>query len=150
MDLCVTKLFVVQVPVNFHSDNSLNEKYPGTLSPVEDSKGHSDLLRYAMEVLEGDAGRGEDEGARTVVRGSKFSEIDVFSNIYVRPRDELAESLYESDDDGKEAIGSLGGHLPGSSRDSTQVCGSPPKGCGVLDPYRDLGSASQVASGGIL
>ncbi|TQD76565.1 hypothetical protein C1H46_037895 [Malus baccata] len=30
-------------------------------------------------------------------RGSKFPEIDVFADVYVRPRDELAESLHVQD-----------------------------------------------------
>ncbi|KAB2626429.1 hypothetical protein D8674_020047 [Pyrus ussuriensis x Pyrus communis] len=31
---------------------------------------------------------------QVITKGSKFPEIDVFSDIYVRPRDELAESLH--------------------------------------------------------
>ncbi|BBG99330.1 hypothetical protein Prudu_008984, partial [Prunus dulcis] len=57
-------------------------------------------------------------------RGSKFPEIDVFGDVYVRPGNELAESLYVNDDGGNESVGSSGVHLPISSRYSDRVCGS--------------------------
>ncbi|BBN68947.1 hypothetical protein Prudu_658S000100 [Prunus dulcis] len=41
--------------------------------------------------------------------GSKFPEIDVFGDVYVRPGNELAESLHFKDDDGgEEPVGSSG------------------------------------------
>ncbi|CAL8112690.1 unnamed protein product [Prunus armeniaca] len=56
--------------------------------------------------------------------GSKFQEIDVFGDVYVRPGNELAESLHVNDDGGEEPVGSSGVRLPTSSRYSDQVCGS--------------------------
>ncbi|BBG99356.1 hypothetical protein Prudu_009019 [Prunus dulcis] len=40
--------------------------------------------------------------------GSKFPEIDVFGDVYVRPGNELAESLHVNDDGGEEPVGSSG------------------------------------------
>ncbi|TQD80016.1 hypothetical protein C1H46_034429 [Malus baccata] len=52
-------------------------------------------------------------------------------------------------DDGEEAFGSSGVCLPTSSRDSARVCGSP-RGCGVSDLYKDLGSHSRVEANDVL
>ncbi|CAN6712586.1 unnamed protein product [Malus baccata var. baccata] len=49
--------------------------------------------------------------------GSKFSEIDIFSDVCVRPEHELVESLHV------KAVGRV--RLPASSRDFARVCGSP-------------------------
>ncbi|KAB2615047.1 hypothetical protein D8674_021635 [Pyrus ussuriensis x Pyrus communis] len=48
-------------------------------------------------------------------------QIDIFADVYVRPRDKLAESLHVSDNDGEEAVDSLGVRLPASSRDSDRL-----------------------------
>ncbi|CAL9026919.1 unnamed protein product, partial [Prunus brigantina] len=81
--------------------------------------------------------------------GSKFPEIDVFGDVYVRPRNELAESLHVNDDGGEEPIGSSGVCLSASSRDSDRVCGSS-TGCWVSDPDGDVGSDSREEAGDIL
>ncbi|BBG93387.1 hypothetical protein Prudu_001381 [Prunus dulcis] len=70
-------------------------------------------------------------------RGSKFPEIDVFGDVYVRSRNELAESLHVNDDGGEEPVGSSGVRLPTSSRYSDRVCGSS-TGCWVSDLDGDL------------
>ncbi|CAL8121371.1 unnamed protein product [Prunus armeniaca] len=82
-------------------------------------------------------------------RGSKFPEIDVFDDVYVRLGNELAESLHVNDDGGEEPIGSSGVRLPASSRDSNRVCGSS-IGCWVSDPEGDVGSDSREEAGDIL
>ncbi|CAL9020331.1 unnamed protein product [Prunus brigantina] len=56
--------------------------------------------------------------------GSKFPEIDVFGDVYVRPGDELAESLHVFDDDREEPVGSSRVRLPASSRYAARVRGS--------------------------
>ncbi|CAL9021493.1 unnamed protein product, partial [Prunus brigantina] len=81
--------------------------------------------------------------------GSKFPKIDVFGDVYVRPGNELAESLHVNDDGGEEPIGSSGVRLPASSRDSDRVCGSS-TGCWVSDPDGDVGSDSREEAGDIL
>ncbi|CAL9012456.1 unnamed protein product [Prunus brigantina] len=64
---------------------------------------HRSLAHDVGHVVRGGGGGG----------GSKFPEIDVFGDVYVRPGNELAESLHV-----KEPIGSSGVRLPASSRDS--------------------------------
>ncbi|TQD92681.1 hypothetical protein C1H46_021674 [Malus baccata] len=154
------------------------EKYPGTLSPVEDgdpmnvsrsdtpmTKQHSALARRrcahsCRSLLRRVTRKGLRIGkiikcgSAVIFRslamwGSKFPEIDVFSDVYVRFGDELAESLHISDDDGEGAVGSLQVRLPTSFRDSTRVCGSPRR-CGVSNPYRDIGSYSRTEVGDVL
>ncbi|CAL9018838.1 unnamed protein product [Prunus brigantina] len=53
--------------------------------------------------------------------GSKFPEIDVFGDVYVRPGNELAESIHVNDDGGEEPVGSSGVCLPTSFRYSPRV-----------------------------
>ncbi|CAL8161918.1 unnamed protein product [Prunus armeniaca] len=74
--------------------------------------------------------------------GSKFLEIDVFGNVYVRPVNELVEFLHVKDNDGEEPVGSSGVRLPTSSRYSARVYGSSTR-CGVSDPDGDLGLDSR-------
>ncbi|BBN69294.1 hypothetical protein Prudu_871S000100 [Prunus dulcis] len=64
--------------------------------------------------------------------GSKFPEIDVFRDVYVRPGNELAES-----------------RLPAFLRDSDRVCGSS-TGCWISDLDGDVGSDSREEAGDIL
>ncbi|TQE11007.1 hypothetical protein C1H46_003422 [Malus baccata] len=56
--------------------------------------------------------------------------INVLADIYVRPEDELTESLH-----GEEPIGSLGVRFP---EHVDRVCGFS-RGWGVSHPYKDLG-----------
>ncbi|BBN67899.1 hypothetical protein Prudu_222S000200 [Prunus dulcis] len=70
--------------------------------------------------------------------GSKFPEIDVFGDVYVRPGNELAESLHTTMVE-RSQLASSGVHLPTSSRYSDRVCGSSTR-CWVLDLDRDIGS----------
>ncbi|BBN70388.1 hypothetical protein Prudu_1466S001400 [Prunus dulcis] len=65
--------------------------------------------------------------------GSKFPDIDVFGDVYVRPRNEFAESLHINDDGGEEPV----------------VCGSS-TGCWVSNLYEDVGSDSQEEAEDIL
>ncbi|CAL9011703.1 unnamed protein product [Prunus brigantina] len=75
--------------------------------------------------------------------GSKFPEIDVFGDVYVRPGNELAESLHVNDDGGEEPVGSARVRLPTSSRDSDRVCGSS-AGCWISDFDADANSQVTV------
>ncbi|CAL9026720.1 unnamed protein product [Prunus brigantina] len=81
--------------------------------------------------------------------GSKFPEIDVFGDVYVRPGNELAESIHVNDDGGEEPVGSSGVCLPTSSRYSAQVCASS-TGCGISDLDGDIGSDSREEARDIL
>ncbi|BBH02252.1 hypothetical protein Prudu_012766 [Prunus dulcis] len=81
--------------------------------------------------------------------GSKFPEIDVFGDVYVRPGNELGESLHINDDGGEEPVGSSGVHLPTSSRYSDRVCGSS-TGCYVSNLDGDIVSNSREEIGDIL
>ncbi|BBH03200.1 hypothetical protein Prudu_013996 [Prunus dulcis] len=78
--------------------------------------------------------------------GSKFPEIDVFGNVYVRPGNELAKSLHVNDDGGEELVGSSGVRLPTSSRYSDRVYGSS-TGCWVSYIDGDIGSDSRLEIG---
>ncbi|CAL9004875.1 unnamed protein product [Prunus brigantina] len=70
--------------------------------------------------------------------GSKFPEINVFGDVYVRPGNELAESLHV-----KEPVGSSRVYLQTSSRDSDRVCGSS-AGCWISDFDADANSQVTV------
>ncbi|BBN68035.1 hypothetical protein Prudu_261S000100 [Prunus dulcis] len=76
--------------------------------------------------------------------GSKFPEIDVFGDVYVRPG-----MNWPNDDGGEEPVGSSGVRLPASSRDSDRVCGSS-TGCWISDLDGDVGSDSREEAGDIL
>ncbi|KAB2612988.1 hypothetical protein D8674_035304 [Pyrus ussuriensis x Pyrus communis] len=52
----------------------------------------ADLLPYVVEVLEGDAGGDEEQGARSIVRADLYG-IDVFADFYVWPENELTDQL---------------------------------------------------------
>ncbi|CAL9002557.1 unnamed protein product [Prunus brigantina] len=65
---------------------------------------------------------------------SKFPQIDVFGDVYVRHGNELAESLHVNDDVGDEPVGSSGVRLPTSSRDSDRVFPAVPRTVGHSSP----------------
>ncbi|BBG92901.1 hypothetical protein Prudu_000762 [Prunus dulcis] len=77
--------------------------------------------------------------------GSKFPEIDVFGDVYVRPGNEVGR-VPSYDDGGEEPVGSSGVRLPASSRDSDRVCGSS-TGCWISDLDGDVGSDSREEAG---
>ncbi|CAL2246728.1 unnamed protein product [Prunus armeniaca] len=142
------------------------EEHLGALSPVEDDEGHRVTnsrinIRYderhrpapmaeLHRSLAHDIGhivwthcpmiwKSWKEGC-----SKEFEEKDSWVwlyDVYVRPWNELAESLHVNDDDGEEPVGSSGVRLPTSSLYSTQVCRSS-TGYGVSDPDGDLGSDS--------
>ncbi|BBH09032.1 hypothetical protein Prudu_021426 [Prunus dulcis] len=62
--------------------------------------------------------------------GSKFPEIDVFGDVYVRPGMSWPSPFIQRW--WEEPVGSSGVRLPASSRDSDRVCGSS-TGCWISD-----------------
>ncbi|BBN69207.1 hypothetical protein Prudu_815S000300 [Prunus dulcis] len=79
--------------------------------------------------------------------GSKFPEIDVFGDVYVRPGNELAESLHTTMVERSQLV--LQESASQLSRDSDRVCGSS-TGCWISDLDGDVGSDSREEAGDIL
>ncbi|BBG99514.1 hypothetical protein Prudu_009229 [Prunus dulcis] len=79
--------------------------------------------------------------------GSKFPEIDVFGDVYVRPGNELAESLHTTMVERSQLV--LQESASSFLRDSDRVCGSS-TGCWISDLDGDVGSDSREEAGDIL